>query len=90
LKIRLTPFNIVSAICLVFVGWLLIQEQPKGPRHVDMTGFFIGLGVVSAIAAFISDFVFRRFISSLVKLWIVEGMVVVFIVILIFIIKASI
>ncbi|NRF40977.1 hypothetical protein [Pedobacter foliorum] len=91
MKVKLTPLNIVSAICLVIAVLLLINKKEEGnPKYVDITGILVGFSFLTAIVAFISDQIFRRFILNLKKLWVVEGMLVIFITILIFIIKASI
>jgi len=91
LKVKLTPLNIVSAICLVIAIMLLINKKDEGnPKYVDITGILIGFSFLTAVVAFISDQIFRRFILNLKKLWDVEGVLIIFIIILIFIIKASI
>lgn len=91
MKVRLTPLNIVSAICLVIAIMLLINKKDEGnPKYVDITGILIGFSFLTAVVAFISDQIFRRFILNLKKLWVVEGVLIIFIIILIFIIKASI
>ena len=91
MKVKLTPLNIVSAICLVIAIMLLINKKDEGnPKYVDITGILIGFSFLTAVVAFISDQIFRRFILNLKKLWDVEGVLIIFIIILIFIIKASI
>jgi len=91
LKVKLTPLNIVSAICLVIAVLLLINKKEEGnAKYVDITGILAGFSFLASVVAFISDQIFRRFILNLKKLWVVEGVLVIFITILIFIIKASI
>ncbi|SMC97395.1 hypothetical protein [Pedobacter nyackensis] len=90
MKVKLTPLNIVSALCLVVAVLLLLDKKDKGPQHIDVSGLLIGFCFLATVVAFISDQIFRRFIPSLKKLWIIEGVLIVFIIILIFIIKASI
>ncbi|WP_157766428.1 hypothetical protein [Pedobacter ginsengisoli] len=92
MKVKLTPLNIVSAICLVVAVLLLVSKKEEGhaPQHVDVTGILVGFSFLAAIVAFVSDQIFRRFILNLKKLWVVEGVLVIFIIILIFIIKTSI
>lgn len=91
MKVKLTPLNIVSAICLVIAVMLLINKQDQAnPKYVDISGILAGFSFLTAVVAFISDQIFRRFILNLKKLWVVEGVLVIFITILIFIIKASI
>lgn len=91
MKVKLTPLNIVSAICLVIAVMLLINKQDQAnPKYVDISGILAGFSFLIAVVAFISDQIFRRVILNLKKLWVVEGVLVIFITILIFIIKASI
>lgn len=91
MKVKLTPLNIVSSICLV-MGVLLLwnRQSVQRPGQIDMTDTLAGLSFLSAVVFFVSDLIFRKFITSLGKLWIVEGVLVIFIVILVFIIKSSI
>lgn len=90
MKVKLTPLNIVSALCLVVAVMLLLDKKASVPQYVDVTGLLSGFSFLTAVIAFISDQIFRKFIPSLKKLWIIESVLIVFIVILIFIIKASI
>lgn len=90
MKVKLTPLNIVSALGLVVAVLILIEKKDNGPHHVDVSGLLSGFCFVAAVVAFISDQIFRKFVPSLKKLWIIESVLIVFIVILIFIIKASI
>ncbi|WP_316813292.1 hypothetical protein [Pedobacter heparinus] len=87
MKVKLTPLNIVSALALVTA--LLYLWYRKPPQHVDVSGILAGFSFLIAIIAFISDQVFRKFIPGLKKLWIIEGVLIVFIILLIFIIKVS-
>lgn len=91
LKVKLTPLNLISAIGLVSAAMLFISKaQPQHPQHIDLTGTLAWLSVLAAVVFFVSDLIFRRFIPSFKKLWMVEGVLVIFMVILIFIIKSSI
>ncbi|TCC98714.1 hypothetical protein [Pedobacter hiemivivus] len=90
MKVKLTPLNIVSALALVIAVMVLLNKKDSGPQHVDVTWLLSGFCFLTAIIAFISDQIFRKFIPSLKKLWVIEGVLIVFIVILIFIIKVSI
>lgn len=90
MKIKLTPLNIVSSICLVIGVLLLLDKQVQRPGQIDMTYTLAGFSFLSAIVFFVSDLIFRKFVASLKKLWIIEGVLVIFIVILVFIIKSSI
>jgi len=81
----------VSSICLVIGVWLLLNKQSvQRPGQIDMTNTVAGFGFLCAVVFFLSDLIFRRFIPGLKRLWVVEGVLVIFIVILVFIIKSSI
>jgi hypothetical protein len=87
LKVKLTPLNLVSALGLVSA--VLSLWYRKSPQQVDVSGILAGFSFLVALIAFVSDLIFRRFIPSLKKLWIIESVLIVFIIILIFIIKVS-
>jgi hypothetical protein len=87
-KIKLTPLNIVSAVCLVMAGLLLFGGQ-SGVGHPQFNQLVAGVAGLAAIIFFISDLIFRRFILSVKKLWIVEGVLVVFMVVLVLIIRSG-
>ncbi|WP_316792470.1 hypothetical protein [Pedobacter frigoris] len=88
MKVKLTPLNIVSALALVTAVLYLWYRKP--PEHVDVSGILAFFSFLVAVIAFVSDLIFRKFIPSLKKLWIIEGVLIAFIIILIFIIKASV
>jgi hypothetical protein len=91
LKVKLTPLNVVSALCLTAAVLLLLnRRQTLEATPGALIDLMAGLSVLAAIISFISDQIFRKFIPNLKKLWVVEGMLVIFIVILILIIKTSI
>ncbi|WP_243732541.1 hypothetical protein [Pedobacter metabolipauper] len=89
MKIKLTPLNLVSALCLV-IGVLLLTGKKPVSGNTNLTALLVGFSFLSAVIAFISDLIFRKFIPNLKKLWVIEIILIIFIVILIFIIKASI
>ena len=90
MKIKLTPLNIVSAIGLVTAVVLLTcKNLAHKPCYVDMTGWAITFGFLIFVIAFISDLIFRKFIPELKKIWIVEGVLLIFTVLLIYILKVS-
>jgi hypothetical protein len=88
LKVKLTPLNIVSAICLTAAVLLLYNRRQSLQATPDaLVDLMAGLSVLAAIISFISDQIFRKFIPNLKKLWVIEGVLVIFIIILILIIK---
>jgi len=91
LKVKLTPLNLVSAACLVASVMLFSNKtQSHGPQQIDISGMLAWFGLLVAVVFFISDQIFRRIITNLGKLWLIESILIIFIIILIFIIKASI
>jgi len=90
LKVKLTPLNIVSAVCLTAAILLLVNKKQTLQVTPDaLVDLMAGLSILAAIIAFISDQIFRKFVLGIKKLWIVEGVLVIFIIILILIIKTS-
>ena len=90
MKVKLTPLNIVSAVCLTAAILLLVNKKQTLQVTPDaLVDLMAGLSILAAIVAFISDQIFRKFVLGIKKLWIVEGVLVVFIIILILIIKTS-
>ena len=90
MKIKLTPLNIVSAIGLVTAVVLLAdRNEVHKPGYIDMTGWAVTFGFLIFVIAFISDLIFRKFIPELKKIWIVEGVLIIFTVVLIYILKVS-
>jgi hypothetical protein len=88
LKVKLTPLNIVSAMGLVAGVWFLADKnETQRPGHIDMTGWVIGFCFLIFMVAFVSDLIFRKFIPELKKIWIVEGVLIIFTIILMFILK---
>jgi len=91
LKVKLTPLNVVSAICITGAILLLVNKRQSLQETPNaLIDLMTGLSVLAAIISFISDQIFRKFIPSVKKLWVVEGVLVSFIIILILIIKTSI
>lgn len=86
---KLTPLNIVSAICLVAGAMILTKPAAANPVQVNMNGLWAGLCMLTAIIAFISDLIFRKFIPLLRKLWVVEGMLILMTVVLMLILKST-
>jgi len=69
----------VSAIGLV-VGVMLLFNSG---------GLVALFYILTAIFAFIADLVFRKFIPLLGKLWLIEGLLVVFTIVLMLILKST-
>jgi hypothetical protein len=78
MKFRLTPLNIVSAIMLVTVGYLLLNADPNGWRLLGSVPI-----LVLALISFIADLIFRRFLLDIKRIWIIELLFIIFVAILI-------
>ncbi len=76
----------VSAVCLVLAGYLLFSKPPEHRQHkaIEMVWLMPAFFCLSAVVAFVSDLIFRKFIPELTKLWVTEGVLVIFILVLIF------
>jgi hypothetical protein len=92
MKLKLTPLNIVTAICLVMAG-LLIFNKPKvgtGVVEHNVNGLWMAISFLAAFISFLSDQIFRKFIPLIRNLWVIEGAFIVFTLVFIFILKLSI
>lgn len=88
--LKLTPLNIVSSIALVTGMMLFIKPAAILGVQQQVNGLLAGFCILTAIIAFISDLLLRKFIPLLGKLWIVEGVLIVFTVALLLILKSAI
>jgi hypothetical protein len=84
--IRLTPLNIVTAMCIVASGFFIFKGFANQMER-SFNVLLFGLCILGAVVSFVSDLVFRKSVPSLKNLWIVEGAFIVFTIVLILIIK---
>lgn len=82
MRVKLTPLNILVAILITGMAYLLIFPDESG-WHLLGSVSLLMLCVVS----FISDIIFRFFIKDLKRIWIVEICFLIFAIVLIIIIK---
>ncbi|WP_432708235.1 hypothetical protein [Pedobacter sp.] len=85
-KFRVTPLNLITAICLVACGFFVL-EGFEGQVNRNFNDLFFMLCILAAVVSFVSDLIFRRSIPILKNLWIVETALIVFTVVMILIIK---
>jgi hypothetical protein len=85
--LKLTPLNIITSAALVTGAYLLISNAEKLPVQQGMNNLIAGLCFLTAIIAFISDLIFRKFIPLLRNLWVVECAFIVFTVVLTAVLK---
>lgn len=86
---KLTPLNIISSIGLVAGVMLMLSPKPALPIQGDMNTLVVVLIFLTAVIAFISDLIFRKFIPQIKRLWIIESALIAFTIILIIILKIS-
>jgi hypothetical protein len=91
LKLRLTPLNIVSALSIMAVFTLLLdKKQLLKPVNEEYKGVIIAMCLLVLFVSFLSDQIFRKFIPSLARLWLIQLAMIFLTVILVAILKVSI
>lgn len=91
MKVKLTPLNIITAVCLVGCVLLIFDKSTAvGPVNRAFNGLWIGICLLGALISFLSDMIFRKFIPVLRNLWVIECAFVVFTLVFLFILKISI
>ena len=78
-KLRITPLNIASALLLTWLLWQVVGGELSG---TTITWIFVLLLVLV-----VADQFFRLLLRSLKRVWIAEGIFVVFVVLAIWILK---
>lgn len=78
-KLRITPLNIGSALLLTWLLWQVVDGALSG---TTITWIFVLLLVLV-----VADQFFRLLLRSLKRVWIAEGIFVVFVVLAIWILK---
>lgn len=79
-KIRLTPLNIVVAICLTYAVYCLLGLD-KSNSGMSITAKVL-YTLALAFILFLTDILFRRFIENTKWLWMIEGSFVLLITIM--------
>ena len=79
-KLRITPLNIASALLLTWLLWQVIDGKLGGTAIVWI--------FVLLLVLVVADQFFRLLLRSLQRVWIAEGIFVVFVVLAIWILKA--
>lgn len=70
-KLRITPLNIVAALCLAFLVASFFQtDANKGP--VDFNVLYRVILAGTLVVAFITDMIFRFIFKDLKRIWFVE------------------
>ncbi len=82
MNVRLTPLNILTALLLVSIVYLLLFPDEHGWRYLGA----IPLGGI-LILSFMSDLLFRRLIIDLKRIWLFELVFLIFVAVLILLIR---
>lgn len=82
MNLRLTPLNIISAVLLTGIAWLLIYSDENGWRQMGTIPLFI-MFLLSSI----TDLIFRRLIVDLKRIWLFELLFIIFVAMLIILFK---
>jgi len=90
LKARITPLNILSALCIVAIfGVLFNNNQIFVSEKEDFRSVSIALLLLVFFMCFLFDQVLRRFVPKLARLWLVQLLVILLTVVLIMIFKIT-
>ncbi len=81
-SLRLTPLNILSGILLAAIGYLLSFADGTGWRQLGTVPLICLLGL-----SLISDLLFRFTLNNLKRIWIVECLFLIFVLLILFIIR---
>ncbi|MCD0488493.1 hypothetical protein LPB86_09640 [Pedobacter sp. MC2016-14] len=68
---------------------LFFKTPSTAPAHININSLQSIFYFTTAIIAFIADLVFRKFIPLLRKLWVVEGLLIVFTLVLMLILRST-
>ncbi|MFN0257027.1 hypothetical protein [Pedobacter ureilyticus] len=89
MKVKLTPLNIVSALSIMAVAGLIVDKSwLLAPANHERKGLFIAFGVLVFFVSFLCDQIFRKFIPTLARLWLVQLMVVILAVVFVLVLKS--
>lgn len=72
MRFRLTPLNIVTALGLAMLVFLLFQPKSTVPRHLNLSGFYMLILSCLIAITFVTDMIFRFTLKDLKRIWLVE------------------
>lgn len=79
MKLRLTPLNIVVSVLLVAFAYQLLSSEKNNIQPL----YFI----LMALTCFIADMIFRRTVTQLKRIWIIELLFIIFAAVIFVLIK---
>ena len=81
----------MSALSLMLAFALIIKKSwLLSPQNEEFSGLMIALCVLVLFVSFLGDQIFRKFISTLGKLWVMQLALIVFTLVVILILKISV
>lgn len=81
-RIRLTPLNLLAALLITGLAYLWIFADKEGWRLLGSIPLMILL-----ILCLLSDIFFRFYLKDLKRIWIVEGLFIIFVLLMIYLIQ---
>lgn len=90
MRIKITPLNVVSAIGLVMAALLLLNSNIFiSPVNQSYTGLMVAISLLVVFMAFLVDQIFRKFVPSLYKIWVLQLVLIGLTIIFFFVLKAA-
>jgi hypothetical protein len=80
-SLKVTPLILVAALIMSWIALQLFEGQWVGSR--------IGLLMLLLVSVWVADQVFRIFLKSMKQIWLIEGLFVLLVALIIWIIRAS-
>lgn len=84
MNLRLTPLNIISSIALVGIGYILVFPAAKESYQPGIAPL-----VVLLVTSLISDLIFRRLVVVLKRIWLIELLFIIFVIVLVLLIRTQ-
>ncbi|MFD1630670.1 hypothetical protein [Pseudopedobacter beijingensis] len=84
-NIKITPLSLVLAVCVAYVGYLVLF--PADVAAVASPYVKVAYTLVLAFVLFLTDIIFRRLVTSMKWIWLIQSSFILLIIILILIFK---
>lgn len=81
-RIRFTPLNLLAAVLLTGIAYLWTFPDEGGWRKLGSVPMMVLL-----LVCLLSDILFRFLLSDLKRIWIVEGLFLIFVLLLIYLLQ---
>jgi hypothetical protein len=79
-KLRITPLNLVVAVCFTYAIYCLLglENKESGVSNIDKVLYTLAL----ALILFLTDILFRRFVENNKWIWLIQGSFIILIVVM--------